>query len=333
MEISVLRESDIEKLITMKETIEVSKEAFKLYSLKKTNIPLRVNIDIKKYDAQSLYMPGYIEEMNALAIKIVSVFPDNAKIGLNSVPATILLLNEKTGEVCSLLDGSYITKLRTGAIAGAATDILSNKDSEVFALIGCGGQALMQLNAVLTVRDIKLVKVFSRDENKRTNFVESAKTFFKEKLNTNIVAVNTSDEAVKDADIITTITTSNTPVFNGKLVKSGCHINGMGSYMPSMRELDEHIVISKNKIYVDTMEGVISEAGDIITPLQNRTLKKEDIAGELGEVISGIKKGREHKEEITVFKSVGSAVFDVSVAKKIYEKSINKKSEVFTFSI
>lgn len=305
----------------MKEAIESAKEALKSYSNKNADIPLRTSLDILKNKGKTLFMPGYVKENDSLGIKLVSIYPENLNYNLPSITSTMLLINEKTGELCSILDGTYLTQLRTGAVAGAATDILSKKDSKIFALIGCGEQAECQLEAILNIRNIKIVKIFDISKEKREIFVEKMKILFSKKYFVEIESVNSSEEAIKDADIITLVTTSKIPVFDGKYIKNGAHINGMGSYTPEMQEIDEYI-LKKSKVYVDTKNGVFHESGDLIIPISKNLYSFNEVMGELGEVILSKITGRENMEEITLFKSVGSSVLDIVVAKNIYEKCI-----------
>ncbi|MFV3011392.1 ornithine cyclodeaminase family protein [Clostridium botulinum] len=320
----ILTAEDIKKVFTMKDAIEADKEAFRLYSTNKAEVPLRTNINIPKYNGTSLFMPGYIEELDTAGIKIVSVFPENVKLGKPAVPAQMILLDGKTGEVSAIMDGTYLTQLRTGASAGAATDILAKEDSKIGALIGTGGQALCQLEALLAARNLEIVKVYSRNLENVKAFVEEAK----EKLGnygTEIIGVNSSDEAIETADVITVVTTATSPVFDGKKVKKGAHINGVGSYMKHMQEIDEYTISRADKIYLDSKDAVLSEAGDFIIPLQKGIITEDTITGELGQVISKTIEGRKSESEITLFKSVGIAVQDVVTAYKIYEKAIENK--------
>ena len=324
MDILVLREEDMKNIFTMAEAIQADKDALEIYSKNGADIPLRVNINVPESEGQSLYMPGYAAETNALGVKIVSVYPKNIEKGLNSVPATMILVNNETGEVCSLMDGTFLTRIRTGAVSGAATDILARKDSKIFTLFGTGGQAEAQLEAVLNVRDIELVKVYDLSEERRNDFVKRMAENFGEKFSVKIVAANSSDEAIADADIITVVTTSKKPVFNGQLVKKGAHVNGVGSYTPDMQEIDEYIVCN-SKVYVDTKNGVFSESGDLIVPVNKGIYSFDKVTGELGEVILNKVEGRESDDEITLFKTVGSSVLDVVTARRIYEKALENK--------
>lgn len=326
MNITVLTKSEMERVITMREAIEGDKEALALYSAGKSDIPLRANLSIKQYEGNSLYMPGYAEEANALGIKIVSVYPHNAKKGITSVPATMVLLNAETGEVKALMDGTFLTQLRTGAVSGAATDLLSRKDSTIFALIGTGGQAESQLEAVLAVRPISEVRIFSRNAAHAETFAERMRAKFANTFTAKIIAVSSADAAIENADIITAITTSEHPVFDGTKVKRGAHINGAGSYMPNMQELPEEILLRAGKIYLDTRDGVLNEAGDFLIPMQAERLSADRITGELGELVLNKTAGRVSEDEITVFKSTGTAVLDIVIAQKIYERAAAQKA-------
>ena len=320
-EILILKESDISSMITMRDIIEADKEALSIYSSHKSNIPLRSNLNVPEYNGQCLFMNGYAAPAKALGVKIVSVYPENINKNLTSVPATMVLVDAETGVVNSLIDGTYLTRLRTGAISGLATEILSRKDSKIFALFGTGGQAVTQLEAVLTVRNIEEVRVFDVFKERAKDFAKKMSDKFSKKFNVKIIAAESSDAAVDNADIITTVTTSKKPVFDANKVKKNVHINGVGSYTPEMVEIPGEILVKANKIYVDTRDGAINESGDLITPIKDGLITIEKINGELGEVINGLIKGRESDDEMTFFKTTGSAVLDLVAAQKIYEKA------------
>ena len=320
-EILILKESDISSMITMRDIIEADKEALSIYSSHKSNIPLRSNLNVPEYNGQCLFMNGYAAPAKALGVKIVSVYPENINKNLTSVPATMVLVDAETGVVNSLIDGTYLTRLRTGAISGLATEILSRKDSKIFALFGTGGQAVTQLEAVLTVRNIEEVRVFDVFKERAKDFAKKMSDKFGKKFNVKIIAAESSDAAVDNADIITTVTTSKKPVFDANKVKKNVHINGVGSYTPEMVEIPGDILVMANKIYVDTRDGAINESGDLITPIKDGLITIEKINGELGEVINGLIKGRESDDEMTFFKTTGSAVLDLVAAQKIYEKA------------
>lgn len=219
MKITVLNARQMSEVFSMKDAIQADKDALQLYSEGKSTIPLRANLDIQKYNGQTLYMYGYAEPAKASGVKIVSVYPDNIEKGLTSVPATMILVNCETGEVNCMMDGTHLTRIRTGAVAGAATDILARKDSKVFVLFGTGGQAESQLEAVLNVRHIELVKVFDINKERAQTFAEKMTQKFGAKFSVKIVSASSAADAVQDADVITTVTTASEPVFDGSLVK------------------------------------------------------------------------------------------------------------------
>lgn len=332
MDIVVLKSNDMKKVFSMKDAIQADKDALKLYSAGLSDVPLRVNLNIPEHEGQSLYMPGYAGGANALGVKIVSVYPKNIEKGLTSVPATMVLVNSETGEVSSIMDGTYLTRIRTGAVSGAATDILARKDSKVFALFGTGGQAESQLEAVLTVRPIELVKVYDISNERAKDFAGRMQKEFGDRFKVKIIAAGTSDEAIENADIITSVTTSRKPTFNGKLLKKGVHINGVGAYTPVMQEIDEYIITNAEKVYVDTRDGALNESGNFIIPINKGIYSKERVQGELGEVILERVSGRENDEETTVFITTGSGVLDVVTAQRIYENALKQSiGEVIKF--
>ncbi|MCC0732368.1 ornithine cyclodeaminase family protein [Clostridioides sp. ZZV14-6048] len=316
----LLKKDDIKKVFTMRDAIEADKEAFKIYCEGKSVAPLRTNIPVPSQDASMLFMPGYVEDLGCAGIKIVSVFPKNAQKGKPVIPATVLLLDGETGEVCAALDGTYITQVRTGAASGAAIDVLAKKDSKIGALIGLGGQGESQLEAMLEARNLDEVRVFSRNKESREKFAKEMNLKLS-KYNTKIVAVESSDEAIDNADVIVLATTSKKPVFDGNLVKKGALVSAVGSYLPDMQEMCPTCLIRASKIFFESTDAVLSESGDILIPLEEGKISKADFSGDLGNVINGTISGRENDDEIIVFKSVGIGVQDVVTAKRIYDKA------------
>ena len=251
--ITLLTRQDMAKVFTMAEAVQAAKDALALYSAGDTDIPLRANLPVPVHNGSALFMYGYAPGASALGVKIVSVYPDNPKRGLPSVPATMVLMDDSTGAVSSLMDGTYLTRVRTGAVAGAATDLLARRDSRVFALFGAGGQAAGQLEAVLTVRDIELAKVYCRTFEKAEAFARAMSEKFAGRFNTKIVAVHSPEEAIADADVITAATTAASPVFDGRLLKPGAHVNGIGSFTYDMVEIDSYTLTHAGKVYADTL--------------------------------------------------------------------------------
>lgn len=317
----LLSREDIKKVFTMKDAIEADKKAFQLVVEGKCDAPLRTNIQAPKHEGCFLFMPAYVEEMDTASLKIINIFPHNIDNGIPSSPAQVLLIDGKTGIVIAVLDGTYVTQLRTGAASGAAFDVLARKDARIGALIGTGGQAATQLEAMLAARDIKEVRVFDLNYDRTKEFADR----MQEELasyGAKIVAAKTSDEAVEGADLLITVTPSSKPVFDASKVKEGATISCVGAYQPHMQEMDPAILTRASKIYFDSKEAVLSESGDILIPLEQGTITEEDFTGDLGNVIKGDLAGRENEEEIIVFETVGVATQDLVAARTIYDKAV-----------
>ncbi|MEG0856667.1 MAG: ornithine cyclodeaminase family protein [Terrisporobacter sp.] len=316
----LLSRSDIKKVFTMRDAIETNKESFKLFSQGKSEVPLRTTIQAPNQNGVFLFMPAYVEELDAAGLKVVNIFPENAKENLPTAPAQVLLIDGKTGIVSSILDGTYVTQLRTGASSGAAFDLLATKDSKIGALIGTGGQAATQLEAMMVARDLNEIRVFDLDKDRRETFVNKMKEELKD-YRTEIVAASSSDDAIDNADIIVTVTPSSKPVFDGTKVKKGATVSCVGAYQHHMQEMDPAILPRASKIYFDSEEAVLSESGDILIPLEEGIITKEDFTGDIGDLLLGKIVGRESDDEIIVYENVGIGLLDLMTARAIYLKA------------
>ncbi|MTK10807.1 MAG: ornithine cyclodeaminase family protein [Clostridiaceae bacterium] len=316
----LLSREDIKKVFSMKDAIEADKDAFRIFTEGKSVVPLRTQIPAPKHDGTFLFMPAYVSDIDCASLKIINIFPKNIDKGIISAPAQVLLVDGTNGFVNAILDGTYVTQLRTGAASGAAFDILARKDAKKGALIGTGGQAATQLEAMIVARDLEEVKVYDLNFERTKAFAARMQEELK-KYGTKIVAAESSDEAIEDADLIITVTPSSKPVFDGSKVKKGATVSCVGSYQHHMQEMDPVILTRASKIYFDSEEAVLSEAGDILIPLENGTITKDDFTGDLGEVILGNVVGRENDDEIIVFKTVGIGTQDLITAKYIYDKA------------
>ena len=296
----LLSREDIKKVFTIKDAIEADKKAFQYVVEGKCEIPLRTNIQAPKYDGCFLFMPAYLEEMDTASLKIINIFPHNIDNGIPSSPAQVLLIDGKTGLVTAVLDGTYVTQLRTGAASGAAFDVLAKKDCRIGALIGTGGQAPTQLEAMLAARTLQEVRVYDMNPERTKAFAETMQEELKY-YGARIVPAASSDEAIDDADLIITVTPSSKPVFDGTKVKAGATISCVGAYQHHMQEMDPAILPRASKIYFDSREAVLSESGDILIPLEEGIITEEDFTGDLGDVLLGKVVGRENDDEIIVF--------------------------------
>lgn len=318
----VLDKNDVRRVFSMKEAIESNKKAFIIHSRGNTELPVRISFNVGG-DNKSQFMPAYVkDDVGRVGIKIVSTFMDNPIRNLPVVMAQVLLLDPETGDICAMMNGVEVTKIRTGAISGAATDLLARADAEVGALFGTGAQAASQLEAMLTVRRLREVRIFDMNSAWIEGFIQRCSPMA-EVFGTDLVVARSPDEAIDQADVITAVTTSKTPVFDGNRVRKGAHVNGVGSYTPSSRELDVTL-LQRSRIFVDNREAVLAEAGDFLIPMSEGLFSHEKILGELGEVLDGKIVGRQEHEDITVMKTVGFAVLDVVAASMIYEKAIEE---------
>lgn len=314
----VLSEEQIRSIYKMEDAITDLEKALLYYQNGMILNPHRTVLDFPEQNASALYMPCAMEPIGKSAVKVVTIFPNNPSQGKKTTQGVILLSDSENGEHLACLNASYLTRLRTGAVSGIATKHLSKKTAASVIVIGCGAMAEEQLMSVLEVRDIKEIMLFNRTRAKAQAFAEKISPDYAGK----ITIVEQVDEAVAKADIIICSTRSETPVFTGKNLKPGTHINGVGSYLPHMQEVDEETILKCSKIVVDTFDGAKHEAGDLIIPANNGTWSFEKLHGELSELVAGQIKGRESDEDITFFKSVGIAYFDIAVAAAVYEKAI-----------
>jgi alanine dehydrogenase len=313
----LLSRNDVIKVLEMADCMEVVEKAFVELANGTAVLPLR--IPITPPDGLALYMPAYLKELGALACKVVTVYKNNPK--LYNMPTTIgkvLLQDPATGDVICIMDGGYLTAVRTGAVSGVATKYLAREDKgQVAGIFGAGVQAKMQLWAVAVARDLKKAYVYDISDEAVGKFSSEMSG----KLNLEIIRAKSPDQVLAESDIICTATSSPTPIFNGAKVREGTHINGIGSHTPNARELDTNIVM-RSKFIADSYEACLKEAGDIMIPIKEGAITDKHMHAELGEIVTGKKPAREIQSEITLFKSNGLAIQDVATAKLIYDKAI-----------
>jgi alanine dehydrogenase len=300
----------------MRDCIEALEGAFSELSNGTAVLPLRTGIPAP--DGINLYMPAYLKQMNALAVKVVSVYKNNPqKHNLPTTIGKVLVQNPETGEVICIMDGGYLTAVRTGAVSGLATKFLARPDeNQVAAIFGAGVQAQMQLWGVCEVRSIKRALVYDMVPGAADNFARS----MGQKLNLEI-EVATDPLKLLDADIICTATSSPTPIFDGNHVRPGAHINGIGSHSPAARELDTAI-IKRSLLIADARDACLNEAGDVMIPIKEGAITADHIYADLGEIVTRKKPGRSSDSQITLFKSNGLAIQDVAASRVVYERAL-----------
>lgn len=322
METLILTDEEVKALISMKEVMEKVEVAFKEKGLKRVQMPAKIYIFYTKYNGDLRAMPSYLEELDISAVKVVNVHVDNKeKYGLPTIMAMLVLVDPKNGFPLAIMGGKTITDIRTGAAGGIAAKHLARKDSKILALVGAGAQAQTQLAGLFEVyKDFEEVRVWSRSKETRQKFLAEAKQTYGNLVK--FVSANEVMDAVKGADIVVTITPSRQPLVMNNMVSHGMHFNCIGADAPGKEELDPTI-LKRAKIVVDDWEQA-SHGGEINVPLSQGIIGRENIWGEIGEIVAGLKRGREDPEEITLFTSTGLAVQDALTAKIAYDKALSK---------
>lgn len=310
----VINQNEVQQLLSMASCIHIMEQVLIDLANGKAVQHLRSVFPIQKGNVMGL-MPGYLQNQSVTGAKVITIYPKNHHEGLPSHQGVVLLYDAADGSLKAMIDGTNITAIRTAAVSAVATHQLARNDAEILSLLGTGVQARTHLEAMLLVRSIRQVNVWSRN-------IEKAKRF-KEEMEQNLaIQINIYEEvehAVKDADIICTVTASTVPILNEKWVKDGAHINAVGACRATDRELDSELV-KKSLFYVDRVESCINESGDYLIPLQEGVIDATHIIGEVGELLIGKIAGRQTDTDITIFESLGLAIEDLAAANFIYQE-------------
>ena len=305
--------SEVPGLLPMETSIPLMAEGFSIISAQSGSVAERQSLQVQK--GTGLLM-GAASEKHGIAAKLVSVMPDNQNLNLPGSIGLVLLLDAETGTPLVLMDGTSLTAIRTAALNACAIQLLSRPDSKKALIVGCGTQASAQLEALVCIRDLEEIRVLGRNDGRVQAFVAG----FQGKFTPRISGFTDVDAAVAGVDIIIAATNSLEPVLAGHLIPDGCHVSGIGSFTPGMCELDNELLL-KASIFVENRETASKEAGELIA-VHDAGLSRIDEWTEVGEVLSGIRPGRQSDSEITFFKSVGHAVFDLIAARSVYEAAI-----------
>jgi ornithine cyclodeaminase/alanine dehydrogenase len=321
MKTLLLSRKDIETFFTMKMCMEAVEKAFVGLSQGNATMPQRTPIALPDKSGLALVMPARIKNLGALGAKVVTVYGENVrKHSLPAVLGTIILLDEDTGFPVAIMDGGFLTAMRTGAVSGVATKHMARQDASVGMIFGTGVQAFTQVLAVHEARPLRKLLAWSVDS-------EDARRAFARNITGKIgVPVDLASDpavAVREADIVVLATSAAEPIVDGAWFAPGTHINGIGSHTPKMRELDT-LTVQRSRVVCDLTEACKAEAGDFIIPAQSNAWTWDKVAGNLGDVILGKVQGRTSREEITLFKSVGLAIQDLSAAKAVFDEAVKQ---------
>ncbi len=320
-EVLLLTKEQIQSILTMEDTIRVVEEGFKAFNSGRVVIPFPLNLEIKENRGEVHIKPGYLEGSDTYCIKIASGFYENPKIGLPSSGGMILLFDAKTGVPRSLLvDRGFITDMRTAGAGALAARCLAKKSVENAAVVGTGTQARLQIEALSKVIDFRVLKVWGRTPANVESYVED----MRQKLRAEIVPMSSAREAVENSEVVVTATPSTSPLVKTEWVGKGMHITAMGSDSPEKQELETGVLGIADKIVVDSARQC-ARLGEVHHAVEDGTISVEDIHAELGEILLGVKSGRESEEEITVCDLTGIAAQDVVTSQLVYERSLKGK--------
>ncbi|MDG6244066.1 MAG: alanine dehydrogenase [Methanolobus sp.] len=315
MDILWLEQSDVKRIIDMPLTLNAVENGFREHGLKHVQMPPKSYLYFNKHKGDLRTMPSFVEEQDIAGVKIVNVHTNNREKGLPTVMAVIVLNSAQTGAPLAIMDGTHITDMRTGAAGGVAAKYLARKDSHVVGMVGTGGQARTQLIALSNVMDIEEVRMTCRNISHCTSFESDMKQF--------LAADFKSKDTVRDVcdcDILITTTPVREPLVRSEWVREGTHINAIGADARGKQELDPAL-LKRSTIIVDDIVQA-SHSGEINVPFSAGVISQSDIHAELGEVIAGIKHGRQSDNEVTIFDSTGLAIQDLVTANMVYTKAV-----------
>ncbi|MDP5275402.1 ornithine cyclodeaminase family protein [Chengkuizengella axinellae] len=317
-----INQEEVKQMLTMSACIEIMEKVLLDLAKGEAIQPLRSVIPVDQTNLLGL-MPGVVKSEEVIGTKLITIFPANHKKGLPSHQGIVVIFDSENGNVKTVVDGTEITNIRTAAVSGVATNYLAKTNAELLSMIGTGEQAKTHVEAMLLVRPIKQMNVWSNRKQKAIQFKEE----MSQKYNIEIVVCDSVQETVENADIICTVTGATKPVLKGEWVKKGAHINAVGACRASDRELDSDLV-KHSRFYVDRIESAENESGDYLIPLKEGVISKTHIIGEIGQLITKKIEGRIDGNDITVFESLGLAVEDVAVAEFLYKKVTQSRKEI-----
>lgn len=311
--VRIVTAEDIDRVLGYVELADALAEAFRGDAA----VPVRHHHTIPQAgrDATLLLMPAWTRSgKRFLGCKVVTVFPDNAAVGQPSLYGSYFLLSGDTGEPLAVMDGRVLTAWRTAAASALAARHLAREDAAHLVMVGAGALAPHLVRAHAAVRPIKQVTLWNRTRGHAVALAFG--------LAVGGIATDVTDDlegAVREADIVSCATLADEPVIHGAWLKKGAHVDLVGGFTPTMREADNE-AIKRARVYVDTRAGACKEAGDIVVPIKRRILKQSEIQGDLFDLCRGDAKGRRRASEITLFKSVGTAIEDLAAAMLVWRK-------------
>ena len=316
-----LTQDEVKQVLDMKSAFEAVEGGFREMGNKAIEMPPRVYLHFPK--GVLIAMPAYMPNLNAAGTKLVTVHPGNKKdYNLPAVQAKIIINSIENGSPLAIMDGTYVTAVRTGAAGAVGIKYLAHEDAKEVGLCGLGVQGRSQIMGLMLVRPkITKVKIFDILPEAIQPFIKEMKTMYP---SVDFVAAKSAEEATKGSDIIITCTPSSTPFIKGEWLKKGAHVSAIGADVAVKRELETSVLKKANKLVVDFIPQAFV-VGDFAKPKEEGAVSEKDIYAEMGEIVSGQKKGRTSPDEITLFKATGLAIEDVGTGAKVYELAVKKK--------
>jgi alanine dehydrogenase len=319
----ILSREDVQRLLNMRECIDALEPAHIAFSHGRAIMPVRLTARFHDQGIMAL-MPAWLDDGPSLGVKCVTSFPGNVARQLPLVTGTVLLLDAETGTTIAIMDGAYITEIRTAAASALATRALARPDAARLVLIGAGVQARAHLAAIAQVRGLTNVAVVARTLESAERFVEAQSPLYPD---LQIRATKSADAALATADIVCTVSSASEPVFNSSSVVAGTHINGVGAHTPSTREIPGQ-TMRDARVVVDSREANLRECGDCLIPIDEGLFNAEHVSDELGEILSGDKAGRTSNAEVTIYQSCGIGVQDLAAATLVYKRAVEERAGI-----
>jgi len=316
LEVLIVNQSEVRRLLPVRDCIDVMARAFAALARGEATMPLRQILWLPEKAGALGLMPAHLSGLGAVGLKAVTFFPRNEGTDVDSHQGTVLLFETGRGRLLALLDATSLTAIRTAAVSGLATRLLAREDAAELAMIGSGVEARTHLEAMLSVRRLRRVRVASLSFARARAYAEREGT----RHDVEIVPYATAEEAVRGADIVCTVTSAREPVVRGEWLSPGAHVNAVGSSVATARELDSE-TIARSRFFVDHTPAALAEAGDFLIPLANGEIQQSHLLGDLGQLVTGEVSGRTSPADVTVFKSVGLAIEDVAGAHHIYTRA------------
>jgi ornithine cyclodeaminase/alanine dehydrogenase len=315
-----LSEKEVQKLLKIEELIQALEQAHIQYSTGKAVMPVRLVVPLPQIHGRITSMPGYLTQDTALGMKVVTYFQNNPQHDLQAILATILLFSAETGKIIAVMEGTFITAIRTACASAMATKALANPNTPVLGILGAGVQARTHIQALCRVKKLQRIKIYSP----LGISAQSVRQELESEVGVDIEVAASAEDTVSDCDLLVTATTAKEPILESEWLKPGVHINAVGSHRPDFREIDG-ATLARSKIVVDSREAIMAECGDVLLAIKEKSITENSIHAEIGEVLAGSKLGRTNPSEITLYKSVGIAIQDVATAHLVYHKALEQR--------